>query len=209
MLGSPFARHRTLLLALGFPLLAGLSVYSRLAYHSQEFTLNLPPALLIITLTLAGFAERKSALYAWNCVALSAILTMVLVGLINPDAVQSLWIYGVGIFGSWIVGGAALLHIRGARKSLPLGFYSAHWYTHPYCSSALLFAAMGLAGFPNTPAFVGEDVMLYYLVLNHLWLACVISAVFIVNGITLIRLYSHLCFGNPTWAARGTPVAAR
>ncbi len=194
-----FSNRRKFWVTLGFPVLLGLSVYSEWIFNSQEFAPNVPPALLILGLSLLAFSEVGNATFTWNCVVLSSLSTMVLVGVVAPDSVSSLWVYGVGVAGSWLLGYLSLRAFQRIHSSLSLNSYSALWHYMPRTSGVLLFAVAGLAGFPNTPAFVGEDVLLNYLVLNHLWLAVVLSISFILNGVTLIRLYSHLCFGRPGW----------
>ncbi|MCD2452338.1 hypothetical protein GO003_018270 [Methylicorpusculum oleiharenae] len=56
---------------------------------------------------------------------------------------------------------------------------------------------LGLVGFPISPAFLGEDLLLAHASSHDLWFALPIAIAFVINGITAARVYQRLCMGRP------------
>jgi len=51
-------------------------------------------------------------------------------------------------------------------------------------------------GFPLTVTFLGEDLVLHHALDFSLPLSLIFSFVFVINGISLIRLYAHIFLGR-------------
>ena len=64
---------------------------------------------------------------------------------------------------------------------------------------ALLFflAFLGLVGFPITPAFLGQDLLLFHLSSEHAWMAPLVAIAFVLNGISASGIYMRICAGRP------------
>jgi formate hydrogenlyase subunit 3/multisubunit Na+/H+ antiporter MnhD subunit len=70
-----------------------------------------------------------------------------------------------------------------------------------------ILAGLGLAGFPITPTFVGEDLLLDHIHEDEpLLLACVVLAL-ILDGLVAFRTYARLFLGPDV--ARGTVISPR
>jgi len=69
--------------------------------------------------------------------------------------------------------------------------------TRPGWSLVLFLSFLGLVGFPITPAFVGEDLLLEHASSQHPWFAAPITVSFVINGIAAARMYLRLCMGRP------------
>ncbi len=64
--------------------------------------------------------------------------------------------------------------------------------------AAILFLSfLGLVGFPITPAFIGEDLLLYHASREFAWIAALIAVCFVINGIAAARIYLRICMGKP------------
>lgn len=107
------------------------------------------------------------------CVNLAAAGTVFAV---EPEAGSDVLVFLSGVVPAFLVGLVALLNPRRARLALFLAF-------------------LGMSGFPITPAFIGEDLLLHHAAGNHLWLAGAIAFAFVLNGIMLMNLYARLCMG--------------
>jgi formate hydrogenlyase subunit 3/multisubunit Na+/H+ antiporter MnhD subunit len=59
-----------------------------------------------------------------------------------------------------------------------------------------LLAALGLAGFPITSTFLGEDLLLSHIEDEQWLLAALVAFTFIFNGIVIIRIYARLFLGS-------------
>lgn len=155
-------------------------------------------APLAIFLALAALYERGSALRAWVLLGLSQIFIVASVSVSDHFSAGHLLIYLSGIGVCWPLG---LLIIRSLPKrelNNYLGFYGAYGRKDFF----FLLCCLGLSGFPISPSFLGEDLILHHAGPNKMWLALVIAFCFIICGISAIRIYSRLFLGPPSYASR-------
>jgi formate hydrogenlyase subunit 3/multisubunit Na+/H+ antiporter MnhD subunit len=64
----------------------------------------------------------------------------------------------------------------------------------------LLFAiaSLGLSGFPITPTFIGEDLILGHIRENQVLLTVLTASNLIIDGLAIFRIYARLFLGpNP------------
>jgi NADH-quinone oxidoreductase subunit L len=76
--------------------------------------------------------------------------------------------------------------------------YRALAETRPTLSLLLFLSFLGLVGFPISPAFLGEDLLLSYASSHAPWFALPITIAFVINGIAAARVFQRLCMGKPT-----------
>ena len=70
--------------------------------------------------------------------------------------------------------------------------------TQPKLSLLLFLSFLGLVGFPISPAFLGEDLLLSHASSHDPWFALPITIAFVINGIAAARVFQRLCMGRPT-----------
>ncbi len=164
-------------------------------HRSNSLALGLGLLMLLASLVAAG--EARSPWRVWLATGTSVMLAGLAVAIADPHSFNNVWVYFAGVIPSWLLG-AWMLHLLNFRPSTQINLraYSARATTQPQISFWFFVAFLGVTGFPITPAFLGEDLLLHYAIGDHLWLAACISFIFVVNGITLVRLYSHLCLGE-------------
>ena len=103
-----------------------------------------------------------------------------------------------GIVPSWLLGLVALrVLLRNADFAAAPFVYRAFAETRPGWSLILFLGFLGLAGFPITPAFLGEDLLLSHASSQHPWFALPIMVSFVINGIAAARIFLRLCMGRP------------
>jgi NADH:ubiquinone oxidoreductase subunit 2 (subunit N) len=148
--------------------------------------------------SLAAFSNKRSPYQVWDSVALSSLLAGIAVWLMVPSAGSDVTLFLSGIFPSWILG---LVALRVLLKNDNFGespfVYRAFAETRPGWSLALFLSFLGLVGFPITPAFLGEDLLLSHASSQHPWFAAPITVSFVINGIAAARIYLRLCMGRP------------
>jgi NADH:ubiquinone oxidoreductase subunit 2 (subunit N) len=76
--------------------------------------------------------------------------------------------------------------------------YRAMAETNPMLALLLFLSFLGLVGFPITPAFIGEDLLLYHASKQYAWIAALIAVCFVINGIAAARVYLRICMGRPS-----------
>ncbi|MCB0416367.1 MAG: NADH-quinone oxidoreductase subunit E [Bdellovibrionaceae bacterium] len=149
---------------------------------------------LMVLASLSAFAESKSAVRAWNAVGFSCLFAGIAVFLMDGQWSKDFALYFSGVVPPWFVG---LFLVRYFSKSMDFARAEFHGKVREDSFAALLLflCVLGLAGFPIGPSFVGEDALLFHSVGNSVWLAGILTFGFVVNGITLARLFSKICFG--------------
>ena len=108
-----------------------------------------------------------------------------LIGLSNIPA----WILGIVVL-------SKLLKNDNFADS-PLAF-RAMAETQPKLALLLFLSFLGLVGFPISPAFLGEDLLLSHASSHDPWFALPLTIALVINGIVASRVFQRLCMGRPT-----------
>jgi NADH:ubiquinone oxidoreductase subunit 5 (subunit L)/multisubunit Na+/H+ antiporter MnhA subunit len=158
-----------------------------------------PVALMMVLASLSAFSQKHSFIWIWNAVAMSCGLSAVAVWLLEPAAQFDILIFMTGILPSWLIGLLVLSKLPGKALFADMPFaYRAMAETHPALATILFLSFLGLIGFPISPAFVGEDLLLYHASSQYSWIAALIAISFVINGIAAARMFLRLCMGRPT-----------
>ena len=152
-------------------------------------------AVVMVASSLSALAERDSPVRAWNGVAFSALLAVGAVLATGTDGLTDGVMYLAGVIPAWITGLLALRKLVPKRAPRMLSYYGGRVEDQPFASAVFFLAALALSGFPISPAFIGEDLLLHHAAGKDAWLAAVVTFTFVVNGLTIVRTYSRLCLG--------------
>ncbi|MBK8814934.1 MAG: hypothetical protein IPN42_05230 [Methylococcaceae bacterium] len=87
--------------------------------------------------------------------------------------------------------------------------YQAMAETQPKLSLLLFISFLCLVGFPISPAFLGEDLLLSHASRHDPWFALPITIAFIINGIAGARVFQRLCMGRPSELCTEDVVASK
>ena len=166
-------------------------------YVSKEFHSYLPIffALIGLVMVLKSFSERKNVEISWIFIIMNHFWIALAIS-INENFDYSetlLYLSGVVIAGS--LGYACLLKLKSLEKNLGLDRFQGHSYEHPRIALVFFLSCLGLSGFPITPTFIGEDVIFSHIHENQLGLAFFISLSFIIDGLSIIRIYARIFLG--------------
>ena len=108
-------------------------------------------------------------------------------------------IFASGIIPAWILGLIVLTKMLKHDNFADSPFvYRAMAETQPKLSLLLFLSFLGLVGFPISPAFLGEDLLLSHASSHDPWFALPITIAFLINGIAAARMYQRLCMGRPS-----------
>ncbi|MDD2724030.1 MAG: proton-conducting transporter membrane subunit [Methylovulum sp.] len=159
----------------------------------------IPVALMMVLASLSAFSQKHSFVWVWNAIAMSCLLAAVAVWLLQPTARIDILLFMTGIVPSWLLGLLVLSKLPGKEQFADSPFaYRAMAETYPGLAMLLFLSFLGLVGFPITPAFIGEDLLLYHASTQHAWIAALIAISFVINGIAGARVFLRLCMGRPT-----------
>ena len=183
-------------------LMAGLLIAALLILQQGGFIetkwLAIPLALAMMLASLSAFSQKHSFINTWNAVAASCLLAGASVWFLHPDAELDIILFASGIIPSWLLGAAVLLRLPKPEKFKNTPFaYRAMSETNPLMAAILFLSFLGLVGFPITPAFIGEDLLLYHASREFAWIAALIAVCFVINGIAAARIYLRICMGKP------------
>ncbi|WP_445366722.1 proton-conducting transporter membrane subunit [Methylomonas sp. BW4-1] len=190
--------------SLWIKILAGLAMLAIIAIAASGISsvariyLSMPISLAMAVVSLSAFSNKRSPFQVWHSVALSSILAGVAVWLMVPAAWYDVALFFSGIIPSWALGIVALsVLLRHYHFADEPFVFRAFAETRPGWSLMLFLSFLGLVGFPITPAFLGEDLLLSHASSQHPWFAAPITVSFVINGIAIARVYLRLCMGRP------------
>lgn len=190
------SRVTKLLLALSLAAMVVIAdvTVSHLARTYWAMSVSLAMALV----SLSAFSNNHSPFQVWHSVTLSSVLAGVAVWLLAPHAGEDVLLFFSGILPSWALGVLALCVLLKNDDFAGSPFvFRAFAETRPGWALALFLSFLGLVGFPITPAFLGEDLLLSHASSQHPWFALPIVVSFVINGIAAARMYLRLCMGRP------------
>ncbi len=185
-------------------LLSGLGVFALIwvaitMLGVSAHYLAIPMSVLMVLASLSAFSQKHSPFSVWNAITLSSILAGIAVCFLNPGAWFDVLIFASGIIPAWILGIAALAKLLKNENFADSPFaYRAMAETQPKFSLLLFLSFLGLVGFPISPAFLGEDLLLSHASSHAPWFALPITIAFVINGIAAARVFQRLCMGRPT-----------
>jgi NADH-quinone oxidoreductase subunit L len=161
--------------------------------------LAIPIAMGMVFASLSAFAQRNKPISVWNAIALSSVLAGSAVLFLNPLAKQDVAIFLSGIIPAWLLGvGVLYKMLKNQDPNESLFTYQAMAETQPKLSLLLFISFLCLVGFPISPAFLGEDLLLSHATNHDPWFALPITIAFIINGIAGARVFQRLCMGRPS-----------
>ena len=166
--------------------------------------LSIPVSLGMVLASLSAFSQKQSPTRIWHAITLSSILAGGAVWVMSPSASADVLLFLTGIIPAWLLGWWVLSKLLKHENFADAPFkYRAFAETRPMLSLLLFFSFLGLVGFPVTPAFLGEDLLLAHASSHHPWFALPITVAFVVNGIAAARVFLRLCMGRPTELSYG------
>lgn len=152
-------------------------------------------ALISLLMVIKAFVKRKEAYNAWILVIVSQLFLALAIAYNEQfDPVQMIMFYS-GILVSGALGLLVFHYLRKAKESLSLERFQGHSYERPRLSVLFMIASLGLIGFPITPTFIGEDLMLGHIHENQYLLTFLIALTLIVDGLAVLRIYARLFLG--------------
>lgn len=152
-------------------------------------------ALIGLVLVIKAFTERKSVRVSWILVILNHCWIALAISFNEHFDFTHIILYLSGVIAAGVVGYIAISRLRRLEGKLDMNQFQGHSYEHPRIALVFLLACLGLAGFPITPTFVGEDLIFSHIHEDQFFLACFVALSFIIDGLALIRIYARVFLG--------------
>jgi NADH:ubiquinone oxidoreductase subunit 5 (subunit L)/multisubunit Na+/H+ antiporter MnhA subunit len=161
---------------------------------------NLPIFFTLIgmMLVIKSFREKENVVSAWLLIILNHCWISLAISFNEHFKNDQTLVYLSGIVVSGILGLACIRYIRSKEKDVDLLNYHGHIFEHPILALVFFIACLGLSGFPITPTFVGEDLIFSHIHDNQITLAILTALCFMIDGLSVIRIYSKVFLGPHT-----------
>jgi NADH-quinone oxidoreductase subunit L len=158
---------------------------------------NIPTIFTFIGMILVfkSFSERESPFIALFLLIMNHFWIALAIVFNEKLENKELFFYLSGVIITGFIGFLSLYQLLKIEKNLSLNFYNGHVYEHPKLSFLFLLSVLGVAGFPITTTFVGEDLIFSHIHNNQFLLAAFVSVSFIVTGIAAVKLYARIFLG--------------
>lgn len=171
------------------------------AYHQQvlpSFIKGYFPifiAFISLLMILKAFVKREEAYKSWFLITVSQFYMALAISFNEQFEYSQLLLYLSGVIFSSITGYFCFNVLAKYKEDVKLDRFHGHSYEHPKLAVIFLVACLGLAGFPITPTFIGEDVILGHVHDNQIFLTILLLLTLILDGLSIFRIYARLFLG--------------
>jgi formate hydrogenlyase subunit 3/multisubunit Na+/H+ antiporter MnhD subunit len=152
-------------------------------------------AFIGLLLVLKAFTERKNVQMTWILIVMNHLWVALAISFNESFKFDhtALYLSGIGVFG--IAGFVCLRLLRALEKDIDLDRFHGHSYLYRGLAFIFLLSCLGVAGFPITPTFIGEDLIFSHIHEDQLLLAFFVALSFILDGLAIIRIYARIFLG--------------
>lgn len=177
--------------------LAGAWALLRMERLDPRVVHALPPAFALLgtLMMLRAFVERHHARRALIMIVMGHFWVALAVLFNEGTGLSHALLYLSGVVVAGVVGYLSILRLRREERQVNLRRFHGHVFEHPRIALVFLLACLGLAGFPLTPTFIGEDLIFTHIHHDQLLLAALVGLSFVFDGLALIRLYARIFLG--------------
>lgn len=158
-------------------------------------TLPIVFAFTGLILTLKSFVKRHDVRFSWLLVFQNHLWIALAITFNAHFDYWDMILYLSGVILSGIVGFFVLRWLGKRESNMDLNRFQGHSYEYKKAAFVFLLACLGMAGFPITPTFVGEDLIFSHIEVHQVLLLIFVALSFIINGLALIRLYARIFMG--------------
>ena len=152
-------------------------------------------AFIGLIMVLKSFAERKNPVLSWILVIMNHFWVSLAIAFNAQFDFNQIHLYLSGIVIAGLLGYLCLSKLKSHEGSVDLYEYQGYTFKHPRLGLLFMLACLGLSGFPITPTFIGEDLIFSHIYHDQIVLAFFITLSFIVDGLSIIRMYAKIFLG--------------
>jgi NADH:ubiquinone oxidoreductase subunit 5 (subunit L)/multisubunit Na+/H+ antiporter MnhA subunit len=155
-----------------------------------------------------AYAGRINIFVCWFLIIMNHFWIVLAISFNDALSAYEIGFYLSGVIIAAIAGTAAILHVKKRVPGLDLNSHQGYVYEYPKTAMVFLLSALGIAGFPISLTFVGEDIIFSHVEYDQVFLAFVLSLGYIISGIALIRIYSRIFLGPHAKSYHETAIKA-
>jgi NADH-quinone oxidoreductase subunit L len=163
--------------------------------ENQNHAFSFVFALAGVVMVLKSFTERRQVFVAWWLVVANHVSVAIAISLNENYSMSHNVIYLSGIALGGVIGFLLLRKLKSIAGDMDLDRFHGYVKYYPKLSMAFFFCCLALSGFPITPTFIGEDLIFSHIHEEQVGLAVLVSLSFILDGLSLIRIFARVFFG--------------
>ncbi len=152
-------------------------------------------AFIGLLMVLKSFTERRNVMTSWFLVIFNQAFVVLAIAYNEHLSTLELITFSSGTLVAGAIGFSCLWRLKKIEKNVSMNQFQGHVYEHPKITLVFLVACLGVAGFPITPTFIGEDLLFSHINEDQFLLAGLAALSFVIDGIALIRIYSRIFLG--------------
>lgn len=167
-------------------------------YNIPDFVVEIMPELFAfigLLLVFRAYAGRRNVFVVWTLLIMNHFWTVLAISFNDNLTFDEIVFYLVGVVIAGAIGYLILYKITRLEKGVDLNRFQGHVYEYPKLAAGFLITCLGLAGFPITSTFIGEDILFSHIRYDQIFLAFFVSSGFVISGIALIRMYARIFLG--------------
>lgn len=163
----------------------------------QNIFHNIPFLFAFIGLifVLKSFTERRNVFLSWWLVVFNHLWISLAISYNEHFGLTHHVWYLSGVIVAGLFGNRVLKVLNRTERKVSLDKFYGYSYEHPVYNVAFLIACLIIAGFPISPTFIGEDLVFSHIHEDQYFLAICVSLSLIIDGLSLIRIYSRVFLG--------------
>lgn len=171
------------------------------AYHQDSIPHDLVHQLPVffaalgVIMALRAFVERGSAVTGWWFIVMNQLFTSLSIAFNEQFGFDQIHLYLSGSIVFSIVGYLCLVRLKRERESVDLQRFHGHSYERPRLTVVFLLASLGLSGFPISPTFIGEDLIIGHIHEDQYLLTTLTALSLILDGLSVFRIYARVFLG--------------
>lgn len=152
-------------------------------------------AFIGLILSLKSFVKRHDVRFSWFLIFQNHLWIALAITFNAHFSYWDMVLFLSGVMLSAIVGYFVLSWLGKKENNMDLNRFQGHSYEYKKAAFIFLLACLGMAGFPITPTFVGEDLIFSHIEVHQVALLVFVALSFIINGLALIRLFARIFMG--------------
>ncbi len=152
-------------------------------------------SFLGLVMVLKAFTERKFTRMSWLLIIMNHFWIALAISFNEHFTYDDTLLYLSGVLVAGVLGFLCLRRLKSLENSIDLDQFHGHSFEHPKIAFVFLISCLGLAGFPITPTFVGEDLIFSHIHEDQPILALFVALSFILDGLAIIRIYARVFLG--------------
>lgn len=167
-----------------------LGVIFDIVFRANEY-IGIFSLLVALFLALGALGEQKHPQRALLFVIFGNLFAFLSMVLFKPG-----WIHVIGLLIASVIAVESLRYITTRRTVKDLKNYLGLYQQFPLAGTVFLVGLLGIASFPISSTFFGEDILLNLSLGSGLHYLLILQLIFILSGIALIRLYAIVMLGK-------------